>query len=81
MRHIKAVNDTIVIEKPYMPHNSDAYKHDYEILKSKKEMGGNCGRCGSSTVEEQETKCVLKRNKTVNKLAVCHHYQERNEAS
>ena len=58
-------------------------KEEYEQLKAKRNLGGNCGGCASSRVDTAESRtlgraiftCSIKRNKTVHALACCPHFE------
>ena len=58
-------------------------KEEYAKLRIKRDLGGNCGGCASSRVDAAESRalgraiftCSIKRNKTVNALACCPHFE------
>jgi hypothetical protein len=57
-------------------HHIDAFAYDYAKTKAKMNSGGNCGSCRSSK-QCDTLQCTLKRNKTVNKFAVCHLFESK----
>jgi hypothetical protein len=53
----------------------DQLRADYEVLKVKKNGGGNCSLCIHSETNGVQTFCSKKRGKTVNKFAICHLFE------
>ena len=49
---------------------------NYAVLKDHKNAGGNCVSCAHAhNTTQHHVECKMKRNKTVNKLAICHLFK------
>ena len=57
----------------------------YQKCKEAKTAGGNCGTCKNSKIDRESSReesraillCSIKRNKRVNALAVCGHFESK----